>query len=226
MNKVKQRLTYISNARVIGILLVVFGHSYPFNVQIPDILYLFRSFIYCFHMPLFIFLSGFLVSKTKSIEYRGISEYLKNRTVKLLTPYIVLSLLCYVPKVLVSAYINDTVELSLANFVRTILVPRENVWGHFWFLPVIWIFAIVSILYEKLLKDKNVFAILILPVSFLMLFLPQTTQWFAINDLTKNLCWYFLGMWLGKSDKSITYIITDKIGGGGYSFVSRYFCFS
>lgn len=44
------RIKWIDNARAIGILLVVLGHSLiPASIQ---------TYIYSFHMPLFFFLSG------------------------------------------------------------------------------------------------------------------------------------------------------------------------
>ena len=60
----QNRISYLSTARIIGILLVVLGHSYPFNVPIPQSLEFLRTVIYSFHMPLFVFLSGFLAAKS------------------------------------------------------------------------------------------------------------------------------------------------------------------
>ena len=135
----KERLVYISNARIIGILLVVFGHSYPLTGEIPKVLDIVRSFIYCFHMPLFVFISAYLVSKTGSIEKYGAKQYIQKRFVKLMVPYFGLSVLGFLPKILMSGFINDEVEFSFTYFIRTLLVPRENVWGHFWFIPMLFV---------------------------------------------------------------------------------------
>ena len=40
----KQRLTWIDNAKGIGILLVVLGHTYGIPVQLNHIIYSFHSF--------------------------------------------------------------------------------------------------------------------------------------------------------------------------------------
>lgn len=124
----KQRLVYISNARIIGILLVVFGHSYPLTGEIPNLLDIVRNFIYCFHMPLFVFISAYLVSQTQSIDKYGPKQYIKNRFIKLFVPYLGLSVLGFFPKILMSKFINDEVELSVTYFFKTILV-REKMFG-------------------------------------------------------------------------------------------------
>lgn len=82
MKSMKNRVAYLSTARVIGILLVVLGHSYPFNVPISQGLEFLRSFIYSFHMPLFVFISGFLAAKSS----RTPKDYILGRAKKLLPP--------------------------------------------------------------------------------------------------------------------------------------------
>ena len=48
----KNKIEFIAATRCIGILLVVFGHSYPFDVYISPSLLKIKDFIYTFHMPL------------------------------------------------------------------------------------------------------------------------------------------------------------------------------
>ena len=184
----QNRISYLSTARIIGILLVVLGHSYPFNVPIPQGLEFLRTVIYSFHMPLFVFLSGFLAAKSS----RTPKDYILGRAKKLLTPYFVLSLAAFLPKLLVQAYLNDTVSLSFAYLIRSELVPRENVWGHFWFLPVIFFLGVFSALMRTPLKKRSV-QLPLLVCSYLLLWLPKTTGWFALEDLRLNLFWYVLG---------------------------------
>ena len=50
-----QRLTYIDTMKAIGIALIVFGHAPGLDASL-------KAFIYSFHMPLFFFISGVLLS--------------------------------------------------------------------------------------------------------------------------------------------------------------------
>lgn len=78
---------FIDNIKFILIFLVVFGHLIERYIDTNTTLMGVYMFIYIFHMPLFIFISGFLsknVNKSKTI-------YLKS----LLIPYIVLNIIWY-----------------------------------------------------------------------------------------------------------------------------------
>lgn len=81
--EVRERDYYFDNARFILILLVVFGHFIsPIKSQ-NDLLYTVYNFIYTFHMPAFILISGFF---TKGVIKDG---YLSKIFKKVLIPYIV-----------------------------------------------------------------------------------------------------------------------------------------
>lgn len=185
-----QRKPWISTARVIGILLVVLGHSYPFDVPIPTVLNQLRDFIYTFHMPLFIVISGYL----SGLSNRRGAEYIAVRAKKLLIPYFVLSLAAFVPKMLLQQYLNDSVEFSLMWLIRSELVPRENIWGHFWFIPMIFFFGVFSAFLGKQMKQHKWVLLLALAVSFILRWLPKTTAWFALEDIRQNLFYYILGI--------------------------------
>lgn len=193
----KEKLVYISNARIIGILLVVFGHSYPFAGEIPKALDTVRNFLYCFHMPLFVFISGYLVSKTGSVKKYGPQQYIQKRFVKLFVPYFCLSALGFLPKILMSGFINDEVEFSFTYFIRTLLVPRENVWGHFWFIPMLFVMAVVSVIYTKGVQKNRQLGIIVCVLSFGLIFMPSITDWLGINDIKNYLFWYLSGLVIG-----------------------------
>lgn len=82
-----ERNAYIDNARVLLILLVVFGHMIqPFigDSQGVNILYM---WIYTFHMPAFIFLAGFFAKGL------GNAKYILKLAKKLLIPYVIFQLI-------------------------------------------------------------------------------------------------------------------------------------
>ena len=82
----KERDHYFDNARFFLIVLVVFGHltrSYVNESHIFKALYM---FIYSFHMPAFVLISGFFA---KGVGKPG---YIKKITIKLLLPYLIFQL--------------------------------------------------------------------------------------------------------------------------------------
>lgn len=89
---------FIDNIKVILIFLVVFGHLIERYIGNSHTLMSIYVFIYIFHMPLFIYISGYLsknVNKSKKI-------FIKN----LLIPYIFLNILWYILVYIYTGEIN------------------------------------------------------------------------------------------------------------------------
>lgn len=203
-----KELKFITLAQIVGCILVVFGHSYPFVTQMPQGVIDVRTFIYTFHMPLFVFCSGYLLAFTKQTERKSHGEFMKQRAKRLLLPYFVLSLVGVIPKYVFSSVLNETLGFDTMSLVRAFLVPRENIWGHFWFLPMIFFLGWIGFVVEKYvfahLEKKWGWSI----VFVLMLILAWNYQpieslaWFGINDIIKYGWSYALGLtayyWIGE----------------------------
>lgn len=86
MNQINKNY-FVDNLKVLLIFLVVFGHLIERYINTNDTLMGMYMFIYTFHMPLFIFISGFLsknIHKSKRIFFNN-----------LLVPYVVLNVIWY-----------------------------------------------------------------------------------------------------------------------------------
>lgn len=151
-------------------------------------------------MPLFVFVSAFLVTKVKSLERHGCKKYILSRAIKLFVPYVFMSLIGILPKILLRSFINDNIQISFTYFIKAFFVPRYNIWGHFWFIPMIFIFAVITIPYISLIKKSKTISILLCIASFGLLFVPDITEWFGLNDVKNYLCWYLLGLILGDQE--------------------------
>lgn len=88
-----ERLIHIDVLKGIAIVLVVMGHLYiPFTDYLNETL---NQLIYSFHMPLFIFLSGFVFHSAGDLS--TIKNSVTKRCITLLIPYIgFLSLYCFI----------------------------------------------------------------------------------------------------------------------------------
>lgn len=195
-----KELKYITLAQVIGCLLVIWGHSYPFVTEMPEAVVEGKGFVYLFHMPLFVFCSGFLLSYTNQAERKSFSDYIGQRAKKLLLPYLVFSLIGIAPKYLFSSVLNDSLSLDFMSLTRAFLVPRENIWGHFWFLPMIFFMGCIAYALDRYLIKKEVKGIGWGIVSIILIVLSHVYQpmdvmkWFGINDLALYGWSYTLGV--------------------------------
>ena len=141
----QQRNNAISFLHTFGIILVVLGHSFYAYKQLYDENYLYdwRKFA----MPLFMFMSGYLLKYTARAKHRplggmtagGVCSFLAKKAKRLLIPYAVISSAVFLPKALLSVYAMHPVELSLSSYVEMLVYPDYNAIRLFWFLPTLFV---------------------------------------------------------------------------------------
>lgn len=189
-------LQYVLLAQIIGCVLVVFGHSYPYE-GVPEAADRLRDFVYSFHMPLFIWCSGYLlVVSNASSKYR-FGDFVKRRATRLLLPYLAFSVVGLLPKALFADVLNDPIELGFQEIVVAFLVPRQNVWGHFWFLPMIFLIGILGYAVDKVVSSsghRRLMLGVITAISASLIYLPEATDWFGLGDMQRHLLFFLLGM--------------------------------
>ena len=192
----KQRLDYISWIQFIGVMCVIFGHSMN-DITVPEIFKEIKAWIYVFHMPLFFLVSGYLFSYTGGFEHKnGYWGTLKGKFFRLVVPYFIWNVLFIAPKILMSDYMNDQIELSPQYFGMLMLYPRNNILGHTWFLFALFEMFIIAILFEKWRKNR----LLWIPVACILVVINCfgiTDRFLAVGDLMKNGIFFWIGLLLG-----------------------------
>ena len=98
----RERLEYIDALKGFAILLVVMGHVIPWCFEsfrdIPSMSptpILLWEIIYSFHMPLFMFISGFLFGQSHFSSFKDYTVKMWKKTKMLLIPYIVCGILVF-----------------------------------------------------------------------------------------------------------------------------------
>lgn len=178
----------------LGILLVLFGHSHSsdWNTFEGTILQSAIEFVYTFHMPLFFFIAGYLFINSKSIERIGYGKWIKEKSIKLLTPYFILSIVALIPKY----YVEYHAFVKIDYIIKTIFNPRAGVWGHFWFIPVLLLcyamFGVWKVFVTETNKYLMIFIVTVL--SIIGYFIPVSIQWLGIKDLLNSCIFFCVGM--------------------------------
>lgn len=126
-----ERIQWIDMAKGIGILLMVLGHT--------GISAIFHNWIYSFHMPLFIIISGVFFNTKKSHN-----EILKSRVKTLLLPYFFFMILLYV-----STFVIHSEYWQTPDFLNYFMNGSGTA---IWFLPVLFF---CNVLYGYLCKYKE-----------------------------------------------------------------------
>ena len=136
MKQKNNYLDFIAYAQVIGIILVVAGHSihqYP-GFAIHLIPY---RMLYSFHMPLFIFISGFLMAYTTDIYSDPRikpGRFVLNKIKRLLLPMAVLTVITFVPRSIMSGMADDPIEFSWHSFLTSFYDRDALIIPTFWYL--------------------------------------------------------------------------------------------
>ena len=171
-----QRLAFLDNAKMIGILLMIIGHC----CTIRNAQYLY-NFIYLFHMPLFFVISGYL------FKPREIKTAIKKYAKAYLIPYLTMAFATLVVVFLFSYYRN----LDIVGETFTLL--KAIVFGHGifgkaipaigvgWFLcsmfQALVIYNTISFLFDE--KEKAIAVIIVFVLGWTSMqfrWLPFSTQ--------------------------------------------------
>lgn len=153
----KERLTWIDNAKGIGIILVVLGHTYGIPWQLHHI-------IYSFHMPLFFLLSGYTFSCSKTIQLlkkKGTLACIRSLAQAYLVPYFVLAGLNLCGNLLYELYCGSFSLIQQLRYIAGIQYCYASMtWmpmcSPIWFLPSIFLTkAIYTALFLRLSRKQQ-----------------------------------------------------------------------
>ena len=181
----------------LGVLLVILGHSHSSDwstFEHTPLVPLIR-FIYLFHMAMFFCIAGFLFRNSDSLATKGYPRWLGNKALRLLVPYFLWSLIALAPKYYFEHHSFQ--GLTPATILTSLFCPRQNIWGHFWFLPVLFLtYALFGLLPKRQPAQQTPPALsgALLAVCLALYFLPVHSGILGLFDLCKSLVFFELGI--------------------------------
>jgi fucose 4-O-acetylase-like acetyltransferase len=148
-------LKFIAYLQVIGIVLVVLGHSlheYPIDNGKSMVLY--RA-IYSFHMPLFFFISGFLMLYTSQRKQFAVTfgQFTLSKAKRLLLPFAVILTAVFLPRCLMSGLADDSVSPDFASYLGSLIYYDKLTIPYYWFIQCV--FTLLIINYAILRRARN-----------------------------------------------------------------------
>lgn len=131
----KERLLFVDMLKLLAIYLVLWGHCVQQFLTSPALENDVYVYIYSFHMPLFMMLSGYFSSSSMSVPFL---PFLKKKGVQLLLPVFSWSVLAFFLYMLLDMFVtHDGAGLLYGrNIVRA--------FGNFWFLKSLFICYLVA----------------------------------------------------------------------------------
>lgn len=198
---------YIAYLQMMGIILVVFGHSFHEYPYCPyNDLFIYRI-MHAFRMPLFMFVSGLLMAYTT--EFRpharrpSAGKFVLTKVDRILIPYLVILTLTFIPRTLLSGYADSEVDLSFSEFLNSLIHGSTLIIPYYWFLQAS--FILLTVCYGIITLCKNIgvpdfisYSILIL-ISLLLLVLPlEYSDFLSINEVAQLGIFFTVGAFCGR----------------------------
>lgn len=175
----------------IGIILVVVAHSVSRAVAGRYILkWIFMALYNLALIPL-LFVSGYFAVKLITKPYSR-TQLLKQRTIRLMTPYCVWAVIYLIMKVVMSEYVRYTEEYKWYTFFL-----GNNPDGQLWFLYVLYIASIILI-FCTTQKNIAIVTAIAMTVSFFALLIPDSIAFtsIALNRSLYEMGYFILGAFI------------------------------
>lgn len=119
-------------------LWVVIGHA-PLDSASgnPIVVQWLYDFAYSFHMPLFVFVSGYLFHLTRIARNTPYREMILDKLTRLGIPYTAFTIIAMAFKALVPAAVKRHSEISLTEFAYAMICPSEGPLSELWFVMML-----------------------------------------------------------------------------------------
>ncbi|WP_243347472.1 acyltransferase family protein [Parabacteroides sp. FAFU027] len=183
----KQRNELIDVIKGFAILLVVLGHAVQYNVKAFDQHILFRV-IYSFHMPLFMFISGFVACGT----FDGSFQVLRKRFNSLIIPFFSWLAITDLLGLLFNYLHYQDPIISYHSPIAVILSPSN---GGLWFLWILFQNYLILFLALRIKFIREEWCILLLGI--LIFVLSEYFRKIPVIHGLRNSGWYLIFFSLG-----------------------------
>ena len=189
-----------------AMLWVVVGHSFLGTVnEGPLWENALVKFAYSFHMPLFMFVSGWLfyLTRLKSRELANgggwnYNQIVKDKALRLLLPGLVFSIFAFVTKAVFPSEVARSAGLSLGEVFHSYLYPIENPLMELWFIVTLfWFFVIFPLWEVSLRNDKKMWLMVVLLI--VLHFCHPNVQFLCLERVFKYAIWFYLGIVICKT---------------------------
>jgi len=185
----------------IAIILVVIGHLASRGQVGIEFYIKLKSIIYKFHMPLFLFLSGYIAYYTYPVikSIKEYSSYVKKKFIRLFPAYIIMSFVFYVGK-----YSFGQTSGLKEGIIDILFYPANSNSGFLWYIYVLFLFNLSMPVIDYFIKNKF---IIFFAISFLISSYVEPTELLSLNFYFWYLPFFILGCYLSVNNETYLSIL-------------------
>ncbi len=196
----RKRLTEIDQATGIAIILVVIGHVVARQPPADNLWYTeLKYFIYKFHMPFFMFLSGLIFGYSYDIVF-SLHSYLKwakKKILRLAPGFLLFGSLILVGKLIASQYVYvDNIPMHpWHGFFLLFFDPAKSSSSSLWYIYVLLELYLLFPLVLYII-DNNIFYVLVVGVVLHIIYLvAKLPEYLLINRLFEYSLYFTIGIY-------------------------------
>lgn len=181
----KERLLHFDIAKALCIILVAIGHYVPDGM--PEWYKMLHDWIYTFHMPLFMYASGYIYIAFKKEEPYG--QFIWKKVKRLMVPYFSTSAIVITIKLLTQRGMYVENPVTALSYLKMFYSPEA---GYFlWFIWALFLMFCIAPLFKDKMARTGLFVFAVLwhymhPVAL--------TEVFCISQASNMLMWFMLGV--------------------------------
>jgi fucose 4-O-acetylase-like acetyltransferase len=203
----------ITIAKGLAIFLVVIGHILAGSTSKGNEWFsFFVECLYLFHMPFFMFLSGYTALRYDRLVRisQNYSLFIKQQTIRLLIPFFVIGGIIVAGKIMMQnlVYVDNVPENPLWSFTDLIWHTKNSPSVFLWYIFALFVYGIIASVLFKVFKYRMYLWVLFALVLF---FIPPI-YYLYLEKLTGNLIFFCLGgLALKYNEKYIKLISANQI---------------
>ena len=186
------RIAYIDALKGFATICVVLGHIAMGCLEtdtFPEAYSLFfcvRNFIYAFHMPLFMMISGFVFSQAYSdAEYVVDQKRAHRQAGNLAIVYLLWSVITGFSKIVLNQFVNRDVSI-----LDILLIAAKPI-AHFWYIYVLFFYYLLFSV--KTMKRVGKWQALVLGITACIIGKQFAAPWFALDNFLAYILFFYIG---------------------------------
>jgi fucose 4-O-acetylase-like acetyltransferase len=200
----RERLEDMDRAKGLAIFLVVLGHLTLRSRPAGNEWYLFlETLIYMFHMPFFMFISGFVMfySFPRMATAEDYVLFIKKRFIRLIPAFFLFSVLITLGKVFLGSHllVDNAPSTILQGIVGIMKAPMESDGKSLWYIYVLFLYQLIFAPLILLLRRRLYLLVLIgvlIGLCYILDVVLPATNVIAINSLKQYFLPFSVGIYL------------------------------
>ena len=210
----RSRILEIDRAKGLAILLVVIGHIEGRTPLIGNDWYgVIKDWIYLFHMPFFMFLTGFVMEYTyKPVATAGdYFQFVRGKFVRLMPAFFAVSILIVTGKTIAShlMHVDNVPEGILSGLLDILIRPVYSSASALWYIYVVFIYYLTLPLLMRASRDLTG-PLLVLGIAAYIAHFDMTSL-LALNRVAEYALFLIVGFIVARNFSAVTRSL-DKFG--------------